>query len=476
MQNRGLAKLQNYETRKDLKAMRACILFRFVVFFVALALGRAAPSLAVATFQVDATPPIGSPICLGALPPAKHVVSPLSARGFVLLGAGKPIVMAVVDWGAIANEGMDAWRKALADAADTTVDRVTVHELTLHDAPGFDPTTERILKTRGLQGGLFDEVFSHDTIKRAADALRAAIRKPERVTDIGLSRGKVEQVASSTRVVGLDGKVYTRGGTAWRTPAERDAPEGTIDPYVRLVSFWNGSRPLIALTFYASKSEAYYGKGAIDPGFVGLARAMREVALPGVSHIHFDGAGANVSASKYNDGSPGISEVLAKRLAEGMKLAWDTQVKIPISSRSVSWHTITVALPLPDRLKTKDQSLAKLDDPSVAFVFRSRAARDLAWIQLSAEGRRVGVASLRLGPAHILFAQGELCVEYQLAAAAMKPDAMVAMATYGDSGPGVVCAKIAYSQEKSQEIAYSRTSAEAEDLVLSAFRTLLQGR
>lgn len=458
-----------------MKLKSSWMVFPAVVVCVALPLGRAAQPLAVATFQVDATPPLGSPICLGALPPAKNVVRPLTARGLVLLGAGRPIVMAAVDWGATANEGMDAWRQALADAAGTSFDRVAVHDLNLHDAPGYDPTTERIMQGRGLPGLMFDEAFSRDCIKRAANALRAAIRKSRPVTHIGFGRSKVEQVASNSRLVGPDGKVRSRG-LAWRTPAERDAPEGTIDPYVRLVSFWNRNLPLAALTFYAVKSEAYYGKGAIDIGFVGLARAMREQALPGVAHIHFDGAGANVTAAKYNDGSVGASEVLARRLAKGMQEAWDTQDKIAIHPRDVSWHTVPVALPLPGHPKTREQSLQKLDDTSLELVWRSRAARDLAWIQLSSEGRRVRVASLRLGSPYVLFAQGELCVEYQLAAAAMKPDHMVALAAYGDSGPGVVCTDFVYSQGDSEEVVFSRTSAGAEGVLLGAFRTLLETR
>ena len=82
--------------------------------------------------------------------------------------------MVAVDWGLIANEGMDEWRKALAEAADTTIDRVSVHELNIHDAPGYDPTTERILKDIGLAGQIYDEAFARDTIRRVAE--RYALR------------------------------------------------------------------------------------------------------------------------------------------------------------------------------------------------------------------------------------------------------------------------------------------------------------
>ena len=287
---------------------------------------------------------------------------------------------------------------------DTTIDRVSVHELGIHDAPGYDPTTERILKDIGLAGQIYDEAFARDTIGRAADALRVALREPATVTSIGLGQGKVEDVASNVRVIGLDGEVIRR------TPARRDAPVGVIDPYVRLVSFWNGKRPLLTLTFYATKSEAHMGKGAIDVGFVGLARAMQEAAHPGGAHIYFDGAGSDVTCGKYNDGSPEIQGILGRRLADGMEAAWSTQIKVPISPADVDWHEVTVALPLADRLSNKSQVVQKLDDPTLSFIPRTRVARDLAWIQECEKGRRISVQALRLGSAYIVFSEGELFV------------------------------------------------------------------
>ena len=46
-----------------------------------------------------------------------------------------------------------------------------------------------------------------------------------------------------------------------------------------------------------------------------LARALREQETHGVPHIHFNGAGGNVTAGKYNDGSPSNRMILAHRLA-----------------------------------------------------------------------------------------------------------------------------------------------------------------
>jgi hypothetical protein len=110
------------------------------------AVGFAEP-VKVATFDVDATPPLGSAM---AYDPVKRVDDlTLRCRGVVITGSGEPIVLCAVDWIGIANEGHDAFRAALAQAAGTTPARVAVHALHQHDAPGCDFTAEKLIKDLG---------------------------------------------------------------------------------------------------------------------------------------------------------------------------------------------------------------------------------------------------------------------------------------------------------------------------------------
>src|SRR2546423_9577361 len=83
--------------------------------------------LRLATFDVDATPPIGSHMAYD--PVTNKWDLGLRARGVVLLGAGQPIVLCALDWIGIANDGNDAFRGALARAAGTASNRVAVHPL-----------------------------------------------------------------------------------------------------------------------------------------------------------------------------------------------------------------------------------------------------------------------------------------------------------------------------------------------------------
>ena len=102
-----------------------------------------AADLHVATFMADVTPPLGTPLCFGLVKPGIEMVDPLTARGIAITGSGRPIVLVAVDWLGISNESHDRWRQALAVSAGTTVDRVTVHVLHQHDAPGHDDTDRK---------------------------------------------------------------------------------------------------------------------------------------------------------------------------------------------------------------------------------------------------------------------------------------------------------------------------------------------
>src|SRR4051812_45275999 len=83
---------------------------------------RAAEAFRVGTFDIDATPPIGSMMAYD--PVTNKWDMGLRARGVVLLGAGEPIVLCAVDWIGIANEGQDFFKGALAQAAGTSPHRV----------------------------------------------------------------------------------------------------------------------------------------------------------------------------------------------------------------------------------------------------------------------------------------------------------------------------------------------------------------
>jgi len=388
--------------------------------------GEAAGPLRIATFQADVTPPLGAPLCHGNVRPAERIDDPLSARGIILLAEGPPIVLCAFDWVGIGN---------------------------------------------ALSGRMFDVAFAHEAIGRVARAAAEAARKPQRVTHVGCGKAKVDRVASNRRVLGPDGKVKYVRYSKCRIKEAVEAPEGTIDPYLRVLSFWDGDRPLVAVNYYACHPQSYYGQGGVSADIVGVARDAREAALPGVFQIYFDGAGGNVACGKYNDGAKEKRAVLAGRLEAGMKAAWEATEKTPVTAAAVNWRVCPVSLPVSPRI-TEEGARATLENAKASVRERMHAARDLVFLRRMQSGHKIPLACLEVGPASVVHMPGELFVEYQLAAQAMRPDRSVFMAAYGDAGPTYIGTKIAYTQG-GYEPTRSRVAAEVEDVLLPAIRELL---
>lgn len=412
-----------------------------LLLWVTVAETRAGAPLKVATFAVDASPPIGSPM---AYDPTKEVTHPLSCRGIVLIGDGDPIVLCAVDWIGIGNDGQAEFREALAKAAGTTARRVSVQTVHQHDAPHCDFSADRLLASHGINRDVFDAAFARDVIGRAAASVRVAVAGAKPITHVGVGQAEVRKVASNRRILGPDGKVQHVRYTACADPLIRDKPVGTIDPMLKLVSLWNGDTPVVALTYYATHPQSYYRTGRANPDFPGFARDARQEET-GVPHIHFDGAGGNIGAGKWNDGSHENRQVLADRVADGMKRAWDATKKTPIAAADLGWESVAVALPVAPHLDEAGL-LATVEDKSAKVTERARAANDLVWLRRCKAGDTIDVSCLRLGATRVLHLPGELFVEYQLAAQAMRPDLFVALAAYGDYAPGYIGTEVAYPQ------------------------------
>lgn len=429
------------------------------------------PLLRIATVDVDATPPIGSPVAYAL---TQSVVDPLHAKAIVLLPREQsPIVLFVVDWIGISNGGHDWWREGLAAAAGTTADRVAVHVVHQHDGAQCDRSIVALLGEPARVTPHFDEAFLERVKSNVEQAIRESIPRATEVTHVGFGKGEVQQVASNRRLLGPDGKVVKMRFSSCRDAEAIAAPEGVIDPYVRLVSFWNGDQALACLAYYATHPMSHYGKGNVSADFVGLARAAREQATH-VPHLYFTGAGGNIAAGKYNDGSPERRAVLADRMAEGMRKAWDATVRQPLEPGQVAWRVEPVSLPVGKHLDAV-RLKALLANATTSDRDRFGAAADLAWLERCQAGNAIDLSCLRLGTIDILHMPGELFVEYQLAAQQMRPDGEVCLAAYGEYGPGYIGTTKAYAEggyETSEPA--SRVAPEVEPLLMAALQRLLR--
>lgn len=402
----------------------------------------AAQSPRIGVFQIDASPPIGSPM---AYDPCVGVEGALSLGGVVIIGDGLPIVLCAVDWIGIANEANTELRRLVAKGAGTTIDRVSVHSLHQHDAPRCDFTTAAIMAHYGVDSSSsFDVPWARDVFRRAGDAVQQATAAATKFDRIAIGMAEVVDVASNRRLLDESGQFIATRYTACRDPKLRAMPAGTIDPQLRSIGFYDGDRPIVVMTYYATHPQSYYRTGLANPDFPGNARNARqeETAVP---HIHFNGAGGNIGAGKWNDGEKENRMALAQRMQDAMRRASESSNYHEVTPEAIGWQSVSVALPPATHL-IEANLIRRLEDPAIKPADALGAASHLAWLKRCQMGDQIDIGCLTIGPASVLHMPGELFVEYQIAASAMRPDRFVAMAAYGDYAPGYIGTEVAYRQ------------------------------
>ncbi len=427
------------------------------------------PPRHLATFQCDVTPPVGHPLCGGWILPVRGVDDPLAAKGIVILGESKPIVICGLDWTGLRNSAFRVWRQALAIAAHTTPEHVVLHSVHPHNAPFADLEAEKLIAAANSESSL-DLKFYEDCVARSAKALKASLSKAVPFTHVGHGSAEVKQVASNRRILGADSRVkFTR--TSATTRAEiRDEPTGLIDPLLRTLSFWNDAKPLACLSFYACHPMSYYGDGRVSADFCGLAREKVE-ADTGIFQIYLNGCGGNVTAGKFNDGSKQNRLNLRDRIFTAMFAASKDTRKIPV--RSMDWQYQAVKLPpRKDANFGKEQSRTLLNDHKATTAQRNNSAFQIAWLERVSTPIEISCLNVN-GAVWNLFLPGEAFIEYQLAAEKLRPHDAVLVAAYGDGGPGYIPTSKAFL-EGGYEPTVALTAPESEEILLQAIKKLLQ--
>ena len=387
------------------------------------------PRLALSTFTTEVTVPLGHALMGGGIAPAKEVVDPLFAHGFVLHGSVKPVAFVALDWCEIRNGAYDLFRTKIAAALDTDPVRVMLCALHQHDAPIADLEAQQLLEKHKAKGSICDLAFLEKTADRVADAARESLKTAKTATHVGTGQARVEKVASNRRYLDATGKVRYDRMSATRDAAVRAGEEGTIDPFLKTLSFWDGDTPLLGLSAYATHPMSYYGRGGVSADFVGLARKRRQADTPGVFQMYASGCSGNVTAGKYNDGDPGNRAVLADRIHAAMKAAWAGTKKVPV--KDVAFRS--VPLKLESRFTEEELTTRLTTDPKP--FGQCLAALGLSWKKRTAA---IDLPVLDFGHAAVALLPAESYVEFQLLAQARRPGAFVLVAGYGECGPGYI--------------------------------------
>lgn len=453
-----------YYTSGRRSALWLCFLFTALLPLLA-----GAASLRLATFSCDATPPLGEPMLWAT--PLKSVEFPLLAKGVLFQESGERYVICTVDWCLIGNDSYQAFCRALAAGAGTTPDRVILHSIHQHAAPYADEGAARLLADAPKPLPHLSAGFLEDLRARLAVAVSNAAGRLQKIDRLGVARTPVERVASARRLVDANGKVTIRFSNAAKDPRMAAAPEGPIDPDLRTITFARGSKPLARLHFYATHPQTFCCDGRASGDFVAMAREAVQQE-EGVFQMYLTGAAGDVTVGKYNDGSPGATLALAKRLETAMlAAAAGTAFTKP---GKIRWGVQPVVFPLRDDLEVvQAQSRAWLNSPAEADGTRSyRGAMRLAFVERL--GRPVLVHSMRLGDVQILVLPGEPMLEFQRFAQRSAPNRFVAVAGYGDCGPAYICTDEAIAQGAYEPEA-SNVGRGSEAQLKQAISALIEG-
>ena len=158
---------------------------------------------------------------------------------------------------------------------------------------------------------------------------------------------------------------------------------------------------------------------------------------PNIVQIYVTGCAGDVTAGKYNDGSPENRAVLADRLYTAMKAAWADTRHYPL--RRTTFRNAELKLPFITDAAFTHRALTKtLEDKKAKTADRILAAMGLSTRQRIAAGRTIDVPCVDFGPAQIVLLPGESFVEYQRVAQGFRPDSFVMTVGYGECWPGYI--------------------------------------
>ncbi len=423
---------------------RATLSRRAVLASLSL-LGESRSQHRVAVFSAEVTPPLGHPLFAGFYAPALKIEDPLYALGLVLAGPQAPLVILAIDFLEIRNESYVRWRRALAEAAGTTPERVLVTSVHQHNTPLADRVAQELLEKYQVPGKICDERYHEQCVQRVAGELRRSLTRARPITHIGLGQAKVQRVASNRRAVLPGGKISFARASSTPDPVVRNAPEGLIDPWLKTISFWENDRPLAALSSYSVHAQTHFGKGGVTADFLGWARSRRQKETPGTAQLYAPGCSGDTVAGKYNDGDPRNWPELSARVHRAMREAWDSTRRTPFEGCRFHAASLRLGTRETGGYSKRDQ-LRTLADPAQPYMKRAVAAMGLSWRSRIEAGHAIDIPVIDFGPATILLLPGETFVQYQLWAQQLRPGQFVMALGFGECVPGYIPTRAAMAE------------------------------
>ncbi|MCC7299939.1 MAG: hypothetical protein IT583_02540 [Verrucomicrobia bacterium] len=384
--------------------------------------------LQITFFKVDVTPPIGAQL---AYVENKKVDTPVFIRGIILDDGSAKTVIVSCDFIHIWGQAWFDWRKAVADAAGISEDRVFLHSIHQHDSVRIAPQWNEFDRKFGK------EAVSEDYCRETKDKLRQSVASAvtgewHRVSKLMTAEHRLSGLASNRRILDENGKWIASRVSMCNDPKLNDLPVGTIDPLLRTIAFAGEDGKIIAaMHFYASHPMAAYRREMVSqdvPG-VALEYAKKEFGKD-TFNMYLNGCGGNVTFGKYHLGDKEKSlELMGGRLGKGIVANLKNLNEKPIGK--LSFANAEFKIPLNPEI-TEEAMLKRAESgidgkPDVNGILRLIIFRN--WRQW----QTCSISRLSLGDqVHMLSLPGEMCVEYQLYAQSLVPEQFLACAAYGN--------------------------------------------
>ncbi|MCC7351494.1 MAG: hypothetical protein IT446_13090 [Phycisphaerales bacterium] len=385
--------------------------------------------VALTTFKVDVTPPVGGYLCGGFHERSIGVETALLLRGVIISANGSRYILAGIDFCYLVGRSQRRLIEAMAAGAGVPADQVSLHSNHVHDAPLIDEESHEYIE-REAGERVHDEEFFSGVLKRAREAIELAMKSPPReVGGIAFASHAVGRFASTRRVLEPDGSCKVRFSIC-RDAAIRDRPEGLVDPMLDQIVFYDRRQaPMVCLNFYASHPQVSDGRRMISADTVGVALDLFEKSHPEIFPIYFSGCAGDITAGKYTTlDRPRNRLVFGVRLYDAMQEALAKARPGPVGR--VRWDERVFEVPLSRIAQDKEHFQAIVRGEGPVGPKYSAAVKLLRLDEaLTSYPYRIGMA--RFGEIGILLLPAEMVVEYQLYAKAHFRGRL-AVAAYGD--------------------------------------------
>jgi len=415
----------------------------------------------IAPFRFEITPPLHHALLGGLVKAAIGIDDSLEAIGYVLLGQEDPIVICVLDWAGLMNESHLDFRRDLADAAHTTPDRVALHCVHQHNTPFVCEQTRQRAAADPTLPPVFDPEFFTACRQRGAAAVRDCPPHAQPITHVAHGQAAVPEIAANRRVDrDAHGLVQKMRGSACTDPELIALPEGKIDPSLRTVAYFSGPTKIVSCHYYATHPMSYYRDGRVSSDFCGLARKRRQADDPSCTHLYFTGCAGNIAAGKYNDGSAAARVALTQRVYDAIVTSESNLQKAPLTT--ITWRQTEL---LPDVIcpPSSPYLAAAIGGPDALRNGKILRAYWSSWQDRIRRQIPLPLNCLRLNEISLLHLPGELFVEYQLRAQALRRNHPVAVAAYGDGGPWYIPVAAEYSLNGYEvTVAFSKPSIDLQ--------------